>query len=103
VLGNGQLYVGQSKDIARRFGEHLRDLEKAGARIVGMLNITTGIEKARAAKYLREIFESYLIQQLKPGANGIKNPVANPGRLLKYADPVQTGIDKLFEVIPFCK
>jgi RHS repeat-associated protein len=103
LLGNGQLYVGQSSDIARRFEEHLRDLEKGGAKIVGMLNITTGIEKARAAKYLREIFERYLIQELKPGANVIKNPIANPKRFLKYVDPVQAGVDKLFKVIPFCK
>jgi hypothetical protein len=34
-----------------------------------MLNVTTGIEKARAAKYLREVFEAYLIQKLKPGGN----------------------------------
>ncbi len=103
VLGNGQWYVGQSKDIARRFGEHLRDLEKAGARIVGMLEITTGIKNARAAKYLREIFEAALIQKLNPKGNSILNPVANENRLTKYLDPVQAGVDKLFDKTPLCK
>jgi len=108
LLGTGQLYVGQSIDIKRRFGEHLRDLEKAGAKIVGMLKITTGVEEATATKYLREIFEKFLIDKLPVNyerglANKIKNPVADPKRFAKYADPVRAGIDKLFEVIPFCK
>ena len=81
----------------------LRDLEKAGARIVGMLNVTTGIEKYRAAKYVREIIEAALIQKLKPGANVIGNPVSNAARLAKYTDPVQVGVDKMFDLIPFCK
>lgn len=68
-----------------------------------MLKITTGIENARAAKYLREVFEAALIKQLNPGQNVIKNPVSNGNRLLKYADPVQAGIDKLFKVTPLCK
>lgn len=102
VLGDGSFYVGQSNDIKRRFGEHLRDLEKAGARIVGMLKITTGIENARAAKYLREIFEALLIQELNPAGNTIRNPVAGPNRLLKYTDPVKAGMDQLFELTPLC-
>jgi predicted GIY-YIG superfamily endonuclease len=103
VLGNGNFYVGQSKDIARRFGEHVRDLEKAGARIVGMLKITTGIESSRAQKYLREIFEAALIKELNPAANVIRNPIANVSRFLKYSDPVQAGVDKLFKVTPLCR
>jgi hypothetical protein len=88
LLGTGQLYVGQSIDIKRRFGEHLRDLEKAGAKIVGMLKITTGVEGATAAKYLREIFEKFLIDKLPVNyerglANKIKNPVADPKRFAK--------------------
>ena len=102
ILPSGNLYVGQSKNIGRRFAEHL-SLEKAGARIVGMLKITTGIENARAAKYLREVFEAALIKQFRPGQNIIKNPVGRSNRLLKYADPVQAGIDKLFEITPLCK
>ena len=62
-----------------------------------MLKITTGIENARAAKYLREVFEAALIKQFRPGQNIIKNPVGTSNRLLKYADPVQAGIDKLLE------
>jgi RHS repeat-associated protein len=103
VLGDGSLYVGQSNDIKRRFGEHLRDLEKAGAKIVGYLKITTGIENARAAKYLREIFEAFLIKELNPAGNKVGNPVGGSNRLLKYADPVQAGIDELFKLTPFCK
>ncbi len=68
-----------------------------------MLKVTTGIDSSRASKFLREILESALIKKLNPGVNTIKNPVADSNRFLKYADPVQAGVDKLFELIPYCK
>jgi RHS repeat-associated protein len=103
VLGDGEFYVGQSKDIIRRLGEHARDLTKAGARIVGMLEITTGIKSVSAAKYLREIFEAALIKELAAEGNVIKNPISGAGRLAKYVDPVQAGVDKLFKLTPLCR
>jgi YD repeat-containing protein len=103
LLANGQLYAGQSKNIAERFEQHLKSLEKQGARIVSMLKVTTGIDSQRAAKFLREVLETALIEELDPKGNKVKNPVSNPNRLNKWADPVQTGVDKVFELIPMCK
>jgi pantothenate kinase type III len=95
--------VGQSVDIWRRYAEHRRTIDKAGAQIVGMLKVATGIDQDRAAKYVREIIEAFFIEELKPKKNIVRNPVRNPNRLTKYRDPVQAGVDKLFEVVPLCK
>jgi RHS repeat-associated protein len=103
VLPGGDLYVGQSVDIWRRYAEHRRTIDKAGAQIVGMLKVATGIDQDRAAKYVREIIEAFFIEELKPKKNIVRNPVRNPNRLTKYRDPVQAGVDKLFEVVPLCK
>ena len=70
-----------------------------------MLKVTTGIDSARAAKYLREVLERAVIDELKDKtlANKIKNPVANPKRLNKWRDPVRKGVNKVFKLIPYCK
>jgi hypothetical protein len=104
LLPNGSLYVGQTgRTVTERFQEHLKTVERQGARLVGMLSVTTGIEKPRAAKFLREILETALIEELQSRNNSIRNPAGNQNRLTKWADPVQTGVDKVFNLIPMCK
>ncbi len=111
LLQNEHLYVGQTgRTVSQRFIEHLRTLEKQGARLVGMLSVTTGIENARAAKFLREILETALIQELRifedmgfSISNVIQNPASDPHRLTKWADPVREGVEKVFNLIPMCK
>ena len=109
LLGNGQFYVGQSKDIARRFGEHIKTLEKQGARLVGMLKVTTGIDSQRASKFFREILESSLkglLERRNQSLANVINPVSSSNskaRLDKWGDPVKAGVDKVFNLIPMCK
>lgn len=102
VQADGTLYIGQSKDIARR----LKEWEKEGARFVGALETVTGMKKARGQKFIRELIEQAAIDLKGGKGGGQKNNSISEKNLknrLKKHDPVNKMATEVFQLIPICK
>ena len=87
ILLNGIPYVGQSVDIARRLAEWGRLVE---VEIIGVVRVIPGVTASRAAKFVREFVENFLLEGLKDGklavGNKIRpiNPDTDAKRVLKH-------------------
>ena len=104
IVLDGNLYIGQSKNIARR----IKQWENEGEAIfVGALKVVTGMSTSRAQKFIRELIEQAAIDKAGTLGTGRQrnNPVSlqNLAARVKKYDPVNKLATKAFDLIPICK